>query len=362
MFYYKVKIEGLNLDRFITNCVKNGIILKNVRKKDRKTLIVSLNYTNLKKLFAKVDTKCYNITLLKKGLIPLFRENIIKRCGIFAGLTLGIIAVLFLSQIYWRVDINCDNTLIIQNMSNQLIDAGISPGVKISNVNLDELEVLLLNNNPELASVSLHREGVVLKVDVYEALPKDEKQYNLYSSANAIITKIVVINGQQMVNEGDIVKKGDLLVQASSDGKKAVAVIFGKVYITADEEFNKYTYNVENTGEEIEFINLEFAGFTFGKKKEITFKEYEQVVTEGYITKFLLPVKYKKTLIKESEINIVENVFSDYEDIIKQNAYDKAFSLYDSGKIIDTWYNIKERGDIITVTAVLEIEKIISED
>ena len=27
---YKVKIEGLNLDRFITNCVKNGIILKNV--------------------------------------------------------------------------------------------------------------------------------------------------------------------------------------------------------------------------------------------------------------------------------------------------------------------------------------------
>ena len=40
----------------------------------------------------------------------------------------------------------------------------------------------------------------------------------------------------------------------------------------------------------------------------------------------------------------------------------KALSLYVIGKILDIWYNIKDRGDIITVTAILETEKIISEE
>lgn len=362
MFSYRLKIEGLNLDRFLTECAKKNIILKNIRKKERKILIAEVNYANFKNLFAKVDTKCYNITILKKGLVPLFRENIIKRSGFLAGILIGIFTIILLCGIYWRVDVNCSDTELRGRLVSQLQDAGIFRGSKISDVDFDDAEILLLKNNPELASVSVHREGVVLKVDIFEALPQEKKELNIYSTSNAVITGIVVINGVQKVNEGDVVKKGDILVEASEDGKKAVAVVFGKVYITGEEEFEKFTREVEYTGRETSYINFEFAGFNLGKVKETDYKEYETVTSGGYVTDFLLPLKYKKTVIKEAQIIIEENNFEEYEDLLKKSAYEKALSLYESGKILDIWYNIKDRGDIITVTAILETEKIISEE
>lgn len=184
---------------------------------------------------------------------------------------------------------------------------GISVGKYKNRIDLQALINKIRIAREDVAWVGMEIKGTNLIVDVVKADEKpeiiDENEYcNIIASKDGIITKVEAQNGTPIVNAGDTVKKGDVLVQGWIEGKytenryvHAEGKITAKVWYSAKEKVY-YNQTYENqTGSKEKKYSININNFKINFFKTLSkFENYDTISTVKKLritSNFYLPIE-----------------------------------------------------------------------
>ena len=215
----KVEIKTFDINKLLNVLWRNGINVENVRKIDVVTVTLNVDYSDYGKLKTYVKRLNGKVKIISsKGMI-FFLSRAKKSISIFVGVLIFLIGLYIYSGFIWRIDIETKKNIAPFEIRTMLNDFDIKPGVKKSSVNVYGLERKLENGHGDIMWVNARIEGGTLKIKVEEKVsPKikeenENKEFkNIVASMDGEIKRIYTTSGTAVVKEGDVVKKGDILI------------------------------------------------------------------------------------------------------------------------------------------------------
>jgi similar to stage IV sporulation protein len=202
---------------------------------------------------------------------------------------------------------------------NNLYIEGLREGIKKSSIDKRNLENGMLIKMSELSWIGIQIKGTKALVEIVEkkeAPPIINKTdyCDIVASKNAVISKMLVLNGDGVVKDGDTVKVGQKLVSGTilREGMEpryvhSMAQVTARTWYEEAEEIalSQIEYNI--TGNTTSQYKLRILGKDFGKNAKISFDDYNEYVEEKNILSFgdfVFPIKIIKT--KYVELMAVE--------------------------------------------------------
>lgn len=215
--YVIIKIEGFTLEKFLNLLVKEEMFIWDVHHQSSTCIFLKVSrrdFAHLKSIIRKVSCRLEIVD--KKGL-PFIYWRLKKRKFLVGGATLGLVIIYILSSLIWTIEITGSKNINEQLIIEQLHELGVRKGEFKSKFDLKNLENTLLLKNQELSYIHINFSGTKLKIELVEKEDPPptidmDTPTNIIADRDGIIEKILVYGGKAVVREGDLVKKGDLLI------------------------------------------------------------------------------------------------------------------------------------------------------
>ena len=276
--YLRIVVEGYYIERFINICRNRNYMMWNIKK------VNDINKYKKRKLFA---------------LFLIF-----------------VLAIIFFSSHFvWNIEIVEENGLVIENIMEDIQEAGLRIGTLKNDIDTKEIINKVRLERDDIAWIGIELKGTNAIVRLVKADEKpeivDENEYcNIVSNKNGVITKINAQDGTANVKVGDTVGVGDVLINGWMEGKytgiryvHAKGEIEARVWYTMNKTIpykateKQYTGNVEtNYGIKINNFKINFP------KGVSKFEFYDTIETENKIklfSNFYLPISVVKTTHEE---------------------------------------------------------------
>lgn len=249
--YVDVALWGYAPERFFNLCSNHNILIWDLRQQGETYYfkISVQGFRCLKPLLKKSGT---HIKIGKKNGIPFFFFRYRKRKILFASIFVCIAILYALSRFIWKININGNDSVTDDSMLQFLEEKNSSYGTHISDIDCTKLEEEIRSSFKSIIWTSVKREGTTLTVDVQEnlavasdepntALPEEFKEqdqsgYDLVALHDGTIESIYVRKGTPMVQQGQEVKKGDVLVSGSLPIYDDSGNVSAYQYCTADAD------------------------------------------------------------------------------------------------------------------------------
>ena len=222
--YVRIEVEGYYIERFINICTNNKILIWNLKREKGVKLYLNIGINDFKKIGVIARKTNCKIKILRKRGIPFLLHRYKKR-KIFAIFLILILFIIFMSSKYvWSVKISVKDDLKIENIEEDIKSLGISKGVKKDDIDTDKVINELRLKRDDIAWVGIDIEGTTVKVNIVKAdkipnIINNSDYCNIVASKSGVVQKIVAQNGTAVVNVGDTVQKGDVLIAGYMEGK-----------------------------------------------------------------------------------------------------------------------------------------------
>ena len=362
----RIQVKGLNQERIINSIIKDYKIY-NFSRINHQLSEFEIDFIHHKKLIKILKDSGLEVkTLLHRGLISKLKTNL-TRFGIISALVICFLVYLLQYSFILKIDIygiNKETSKEIETFLNNTLQSRNK-----SKIDTKNLEFMIKENFEEVSSVSVAFVGQSLVININETvLPEELKEGQpIVSQFDGLITKINLIQGTLAVNEGDLVKKGDILVYPyiiDSEGEECSilpqAEIFADIWLNESETFYEYLIKNERTGNkvvknEVYINNL----LLYSNRIENQFSDYEIEESKKCISKNnILPIYKKTTVYYETvAIEIKEN-FEDAKDRIIEKARQKTLIFLQENEIIkEENYNIRESGGIYQIDYLITVNR-----
>lgn len=311
----EVEIQGFFTERFINLCRINNIKIWNIKNVVNGIVRFSIAIKDFKKIKPiSKKTKCKVKIISKKGVyFKLFKYR--KRSLAFILILLFLILSTLSTTFIWNIEVVGNMYIPTENIYSALKDSGLyvgrnKIGLKTKKV-INEMRVELT----DIAWMGIEIDGTHAKVKVVEKTKLPESAVNentigdIVSDKSGVIEKIVVENGTAILEAGDYVEEGRILIEGKIYSKflepKDVSAK-GIVTVKRQYEYKKeYPYTVME--KEYNKKAKYSIGFTLNDK-------------ENYINYLDKSLKYD--IIKNSkEISIFNNKLS--LTLYRFNIYDE---------------------------------------
>ena len=370
--YVNIFVEGYFIEKFINICNKQKILLWNL-KRDKTTIIyANVGIRDFKKLKAICKkTKCKIKIEGKKGLPFIFNKY--KKRKIFAvGLAIVIISVIALSKFVWNVEIVGNEKINVEEIMIIANENGLKVGELKNKIDTKKIINKLRLERNDLAWVGIEIKGTNALIKIIEATPKpdiinEEEFCNIIATKEAVIEKISAQNGTPVVKEGDLVKKGTVLIEGWLEGKftgtryvHATGTVKGKVWYTQKEKVYFNQQKKEQTGKVENRYSLNLNKFKINFNKRVSkFKNYDTIETNKKLklfANFYLPIELIKTT--NTEVNITDITYSmeEAKNIGIEDAKNKLNEqIEDLNNILSTQINTNTTNEYIEVEVTYEV-------
>lgn len=361
----RMELSGNNILNFINLCNQKQIQLKKIKRINFDLLHFELDDINLNKL-KKIDTTQYNLKLIKIGGIAKFKKIFTYRIGLVVGIICSIISSFLLNNRLLEVHIYGLTTLDKQIVVDKLEDIGIKK-YNLMNFDCKKIESYL-SYEFDFSLVSIITKGNSLIISIKEELPELHDNITpIYAQYDMVIKSIDVFAGTCLVKEGDIVRKGQVIVDNYffKDYDKQIvkpsANIVAETYISSSYQFNNSeVVLVRTNNSNISQTSISLGKYLlFSSQKSCEYELYEDVNKEQFVSSYILPIKINKTIRYElKKEKIIHDYSIERESIItnlKKECYEKLTSelnLKDE-KVVET--SIKD-GKIINVYLICDFE------
>lgn len=298
----KIKIEGTNLNGIVNKCIKNQVTLKDLRWNNPLESTVRVkgdDYGRLKKMAGH----SYRMTVLDEGgAVPFLRsikKNITAVIGAFLLGALIFYQTLFIAEV--RVD--GYRGISETEIRKTLAEAGVYEGARKPD-DYSPVKAAVYENHEDITWVSIFEDGRLIKVNVAEAgkteeaPPADNTPVNIVASRSGMIERIEPIKGNAVVQKGDYVSKGDVLISGRFKYQSTD-------YSRGDDFFTMYSHA---EGKALAKVprHLEFYMEKTGRKKEPTGKMIPgiyikigdmQINTARRLCRYETSVSHENTLV-----------------------------------------------------------------
>ena len=313
--YVRIEVEGYYIERFINICQNKKILIWNLKRQKGVKLFLNIGIKDFKKLKNIARKTNCKIKISKKKGIPFILHRYKKR-KIFAIFLIIIVFAIYTSSKYvWNIEVQVEDNLQIEQIEEDLANLGLRKGVRKSKIETDKLinELRLKRNDISWIGIDLKGTNVIVKAVKSDEKPDllDNSDYcNIVASKSGVITKIIAQNGTAVVNVGDEVNEGDILIAGYMEGKytdkryvHSLGVVQAKIKYQKSEKFYLNQENLRDTGNEEKKIQIKFNNFQINFYKTLSkFKIYDTIYTEKNLkifSNFYLPISIVEITNKE---------------------------------------------------------------
>ncbi len=313
--FYKIKIEGKDVKRFIRMLYRSGIYFEEISL-DHGSAYIKVDKENYKKL--KDIKTSYNIEVIELFGISKFK-HLIKTNFIFLIFTaFGIFLLYFLSNIIFDVEVIHNDKYIRDLLYSELDKYNIKKYNFVKKYEyVQKVKNEILNNyKNDIEWLEIERVGAVYKIRVDKRIINNIKQdgqnRHVVAKKNGIIMRIVAEKGEIVKKVYDYVRAGDIIISGEIYKNKEVigqtsasGDVYAEVWYKVKVEM-PISYKEEAlTGRSKNVINISF----LDKNINIfDFHRYNNSKKEGntILSDFfgMFTIKYNK----EYEINVKDEV------------------------------------------------------
>ena len=356
-----IEIQSMIPERFINLLWKNDIKVKNITRIDITTMTMEINireYDKIKEICKKTNTRV-RITGRRGLFFYLFQIK--RHLSLVGGVVLFALAILYLSNFVWSIDITTDKYISPYEIRQRIYSYGIKPGIAKSKVNVRLLEDKVMKDTDNIMFFRARIEGSTLKITVGErfappVIIEDTEPCDVVAKVDGEVLKIFSTAGTPVVKAGDKVKKGQVLIKGEQGKEGAVYPVHAKGQVMAntfyeyEREMQIKGLRYEQTGQVIENSYIEILGKKIYLKRSLNkFASYDKIIdNDGYIKREI----YKETKAVKFTLDQKNEENRTVEELSKKTmeSLDKSARLKD--KIIER----EQSGDTLKIRVVLIVE------
>lgn len=309
-----IEIKLINPDRILNIFWSRNINIYKINKKNISSIRMDIDYINYDEVCEVIKALGGKVNIIKRMGVIFYLKNISKKLSLVVGLMTFLVVIFLLSNYIWAIDINVKQNISPFEIRQHLKEMGIRPGIAKKDIVVEDIEKKLENVNSEILWLRARIEGSTLNITIEEKInPPTEwvgEYGNLVASEDGEVVKVYTYGGRSVVKQGQMVKKGDILIEGI-DGKQGQEYIIKPNGIVIANTFHEKEMQLKLTGTKLERSGereTEYYISIFGKKiylkKAIKgFKEYDRIEKSG---KILNEVIYYERVEKEVDITEAE--------------------------------------------------------
>lgn len=245
--YLHVVVRGYSPERFLNLCSNLNIVLWNLQPTDDGyTFCISLQaFRRLKPILRKTGTR---IRITKRCGLPFLLFRYRKHRFFLCGICCAFAVLILMTQFIWKVEITGNSFYSNQVLLDFLEDSGVGYGTLKKKADCEEIETLLRGQFDDITWVSARLSGTRLYLTIQERVggtadlvTDEETPADLVADYSGTIDSIVVRKGTPMVEKGDTVEKGAVLVSGRVDIMDDAGEVAASNYCKADADVEIHT-------------------------------------------------------------------------------------------------------------------------
>lgn len=368
--YYTLIIEGIDTEKYLNFICRNKIPVYNVKRINNTKIEFCIDRKNLKKLKNIYRGHKFEVKIKQKTGVPFFIKRMYRYKSMLFSAIVSFFLLLSTTQFVTDIYIDSPEGIDKKLLRQELEECGLKPGVYKKTINRKIIRDHIMQKIDEVAYLSINVKGTnvfvtITKKDDEKTQTVKSNYCNIIASKNGIIEKVIARSGEAVVSIGDIVKKGDLLIQGANTSSmpEVWATTF---YESVQKKSYIETENIK-TGKSKNAYTLTFYDKKYKLIRNIKYKDYviENKTKEIKIGNYTFPVKIIVSTFFEVKKEKVEINKNELKETLKQKALkDLYYIMPASAKMQDVNYQHKVSKNmleyIVTVQASEDISKIYS--
>lgn len=205
-----------NSNKFLNYLIYNKIYYDSLNKYNE-YFVLDVSYDDY--LYIRRRYKCHIVKYYgKKNIVNIYENN----KYVLLSLIISFMLLFLLCNTIFDIKINSDDKDIINIINNSLSDNGI--GVYKRKVSFDKLNSIknkiLEDNKDTLEWIEIREKGCIYYIDVTPRVKSNNNVDNslpsdIVAEKDGVIKHIVVHRGSKVIDNGDYVKKGDILISGN---------------------------------------------------------------------------------------------------------------------------------------------------
>lgn len=242
--FRKIRVESVDYERVRTTLMGGNLPFRHFRINENGCEFY-LSEIHRKRFLTAFSGVGYSTSSIM-GL-PAFLLRYRLRYGIVIGIFAFLFVLLSFDDYVWDIRVICDESVSEESVIRELSASGFSIGSDLDDLDFDILHNHFLLESEDIAWISVNMSGVVANVEVrsYKVGASTDNgtviPRNLVASQDGQIAVITLRSGKRVVEVGQIVRKGELLISGIIDSQS-----LGVRYERAD-------------GEVLAYVNKEFS-------------------------------------------------------------------------------------------------------
>ncbi|MDD3394802.1 MAG: sporulation protein YqfD [Clostridia bacterium] len=217
--YVMIKVNGFAAERFMNMLSYRGVYLWDVESDGAgvrlKAPLGSMDILSMcaEKTGCRLEVKGY-------GGFPSKIRRYKGRQVLTAGILLFAVGLYLLSSFIWVIRVEGNERVPKEDILTYCQELGLKPAAWKRGVDPEEITKEILIQFPDISWVSVDIKGTDVTIKVAETIEKAEvvdkvTPCNVVAAMDGVILKITAERGTPMVKEGDVVKKGDVLISSA---------------------------------------------------------------------------------------------------------------------------------------------------
>ena len=366
--YYTIVVEGLDTESFLNYLIRNKIYVYNVNRIEKTKIEFNIDRENFKRLKKIHRSNKFNIKVKKQTGIPFIAKRIYTYRGMVICAIISLIILMSTSQFVTDVYITVPEGIDKVALKKELYIQGVKPGVYKKSIDRKVVRENIMVKFNQIAYVSINVKGTnifvnITKKDGSQNSKENSNYCNIIATKDGIIEKVVPRSGEALVEEGDIVKKGDVLVNGANT--TALPEVWATTFYEAKKSSNYIDIKNQRTDNKKKVYTISFYDKKYKILRNIKYKDYEieNKTHELKIGDYTFPVKIiVSTFYEAKKVENKIDVEKVKEELSSSVLKELDYTIPVSARIVDSKdkYNVNKSmvEYVVTVTTSEDIAQL----
>jgi similar to stage IV sporulation protein len=351
--YYTIIIEGIGIEQFLNHLKRNGICVYDVKRIKNTSLEFKVDRRDLKGVKELYRGSNFEIKIKQKTGIPFLAKRIYKYKAMWICAIISLAFLMGTSQFVTDVYIQTPEGIKKEELRKEFSKAGVRPGVYKKSIDRKEVRDTIMSKFDDVAYVSINVKGTNIFVTVTkkaESLKStDDSNYcNIIALKNGIIEKVIPRSGRQIVQKGDIVQKGAVLLNGSNN--RAIPEVWASTFYESKKSANYINMKKTKTGEKKKVRTYMFYDKKLTFRKKIKYRDYivENSEKKLSIGNYTFPLKIRTSIFYETrDVKVKKNQQELKKELSKKALKELEYMIPVSARIVDVKHSYKINKNIL---------------
>lgn len=213
--YLTICLRGPLLEALLNKMAASHFRLWQIERLTADVIIARVPLLHFRKIRPLLWGTNVKLAIFDRHGLPFLIQKFKFRSGLLLGLILCLVTTVYLANFVWFIEIQGGEAVPRRDLQEVIEGAGLAIGASKKAFAPKEVEKALLTRFESLVWAQVSLKGVRAHIDLAERAgpePHCLGQGHLYASETGLVTEVLVLRGTPVVQAGDTVQRGDLLI------------------------------------------------------------------------------------------------------------------------------------------------------